>query len=312
MCLRNMLRMLETANEDYIPFRREELGIEPHVFEDVARRCGFEPIMLGSGIKTRIKLKKRGIPIVKLYDKDESNRFNYLDIADIHAGHPDFSPEVLDEVLAKYYNGGKPTVDYVFIAGDLFEGITTDEYSYELVTQNPHMKERVNSIRNHQVNLLFNVLSKYDFDYRVINGNHEYTFEQLGVDSPIALLERMMHQRQKKFTYYDTYIIDFVIAGVVKRMMHLESFHQREGAVHAYDRLMKFRKHGGLTPYYGDKKHPIRMFQCGHIHRREELYDSMDKIFISQSGSFIKDELLYAPSIHMKGTVLDDNRILRD
>lgn len=312
MGLRNMLRMLETANEDFVPFRREELGMEPRIFVDVAQRCGFETVFRGKGYKKRIKLRKRGIPIEMLYDKETSNKINYLDIADIHAGHPDFSPEMLDTVLSKYYHDGKPTVDYVFIAGDLFEGITDIDYSYELVMANPRMHAQVEGILRHQVNLLFNVLVKYDFDYRAINGNHEYTFEQLGFDSPIKLLEEKMHKAGKRFKYYDTYIVDFIMGGVVKRMMHLESFYQRDGAVHSYDRLATFKRHGGLHPHYEDKRYPIRFFQCGHIHRREELYEARDKVFISQSGSFIKTELFYLPAIHVKGTVLDDDRILRD
>lgn len=307
-----MLRMLESANEDYIPFRSEELGIEPRVFENVAKRCGFETVFRGKGVQKCIKLRKRGIPIVMLYNEDTSNKFNYLDISDIHAGHKDFSPEVLENVLKKYYWNGKPQIDYVFIAGDLFEGLPETELSYELVAANRHMRDEVEMLRRQQVNILFKVLSKYDFDYRAINGNHEYTFEQLGLESPIKLLEEKMRKAGKKFTYYDTYIVDFIIAGVVKRMMHLESYHQREGAVHSYDRLKKFKEHGGLNPCYEGEKYPIRLFQCGHIHCREELYESRNKIFISQSGSFIKHEMLYVPAIHMKGTVLADKRILRD
>ena len=312
LSLRNMLRMLEAANEEFIAFRREELGMEPRIFVDVAYRCGFEAVFRGKGTKKRIKLRKRGIPIVKLYDKETSNKINYLDIADIHAGHPDFSPEMLDEVLSKYHRDGKPSVDYVFIAGDLFEGVTDKEFCFELVNAQPRMHTFVEGILKHQVNLLFNVLSKYDFDYRAINGNHEYTFEQLGFDSPIKLLEEKMRKAGKKFTYYDTYIVDFIMGGVVKRMMHLESFYQRDGAVHSYDRLETFKRHGGLNPCYEGKKYPIRFFQCGHIHRREELYEARDKVFISQSGSFIKTELFYLPVIHVKGEVLEDNRILRE
>lgn len=307
-----MLRMLETANEDYIPFSREELGMEPRIFENVAKRCGFETVFRGKGTKKSIRLRKRGIPIIMLYDKDTSNKFNYLDIADLHVGHQDFSPEMLENVLARYYRDGKPQVDYVFIAGDLFEGIPETEFSYDLVMANPRMHDQAEAILKHQVNLLFNVLSKFDFDYRAINGNHEYTFEQIGIESPIKLLETKMRNAGKRFTYYDTYIVDFVIAGVVKRMMHLESYQQRDGAIHAYDRIARFKTHGGLNPYFENKKYPIRLFQCGHVHRREELYESKDKIFISQSGSFIKKELLYVPAIHMKGTVLEDKRILRD
>lgn len=308
-----MLRLLEIANNDCMPFKSDALGVELDVFCRIARKCGFIPII--SGEETRfplLKLRKRGIPLVKLYSRNESNRFNYLDIADIHAGHFDFSTEELEAVLSKYYRNGKPLVDKIFIAGDLFEGLEENEITFESYTQCKSIQAYVNDICLKQVKLLYRVLSKYDFDYIAINGNHEYTFEQLGMESPIALLERMMKKNGSRFAFYDTYLIDFLIGGVIKRMMHLESYCQRDGAVHAYDRLNSFKEHGGLYRIYDGQKYPIRMFQCGHIHRKEELYYSPNKVHISQSGSFIKKEMLYIPAIHMKGIILDDNRILRD
>lgn len=310
--MRNMLRMLEKANEEYIPFRREELGVEPHIFEEIAKRCGFKPVFKMKGKLKYIKLRKSGIPVVMLYDTAESDKFNYIDLADIHAGHRGSSMEILENILQKYSCDGVPKVDYVFIAGDLFEGLQGMEFTYELVKCNPRFRAQAEAILEYQVNLVFNVISKYDFDYRAIYGNHDYTFEQVGLESPLKLLQEKMRAAGKRFTYYDTYLVDFIIAGVAKRVMHLESYHKRDGAVHAYDRITKFKEHGGLEVHYNGKTFPIRLFHCGHIHRREELYDSRDKIYISQPGSFIKQEMLYSPVIHVKGTVLEDKRIVRD
>lgn len=310
--LRNMLRCMEYVNSNETPFNEASLGVKPQVFLDISQRCGFTPIFKKGDNEKTVKLRKNGIPIYKLYDKDVSNHFNYVDLSDLHVGHPHFSADVLENCLNKFYKNGKPTVDYVFIAGDLFEGITSDIYSYDLLKMNPTVQKEVEDIRRKQISKICNVLLKYDFDYRVINGNHEYTFEQLGLNSPTRELETIMRKRSKRFTFYDTYVVDFVIAGVVKRMMHLESYCQRDGANQAVDRLNEFKKHGGLKPRYENVPYNIRMFHCGHIHVHSEMYDSANKIFISQSGSFIKDELLYPPIIHMKGIVLDDTRILRD
>ncbi len=307
----NALKMLETVNQESVAYSRNDLGMEPKTFEAIAKRCGFEPILIGERDRTQIRLKKRGIPIVMLYDKDTSREFSYLDIADLHVGHPEFSPELLDSTLAKYYKNGRPMVDYVFIAGDLFEGFTEEAYTYELVEANPGIREKLVKKRNEHVKILFDILSKYDFDYRAINGNHEYTYEQVGIESPIALLERWMYQKNRHFMFYDTYIVDFIIAGVVKRMMHLEQFNMKPHSINAYERVHRFKSHGGLSPYYGDKKYPVRMFQCGHIHEKMELYDSTNKVYISQSGCFIETKTDSTPAILMQGRVTDENLVLR-
>ena len=102
--------------------------------------------------------------------------------------------------------------------------------------------------------------------------------------------------------------VDFIIAGVVKRMMHLESYHPREGSNHAYDRLNNFNEHGGLKTYYCGDKYQIRFLQCGHIHRREVLFDPAKKVYITEPGSFIKSEMLYRPYVMLRGQILGENR----
>ena len=129
-------------------------------------------------------------------------------------------------------------------------------------------------------------------NYRVINGNHEYGYEILGLEPPLRILERKMRAKGKRFTFYDTYMVDFIIA--------------------TYDRLRKFKKNGGLWVRYNGKKYPIRFFQCGHLHHRQEVYDGSTKIFITQPGSFVKNEMVYAPGILVRGRVLDNKTVIRE
>ena len=69
---------------------------------------------------------------------------------------------------------------------------------------------------------------------------------------------------------------------------------------------------GGLNVKCSDgKKRPIRFLQCGHIHKTIEIYNSSFNVFISQSGSFVRDQNYYMPFIHVKGEVTEDLRILR-
>ena len=310
--MRNMLRTLERATKENVPLTCEELGTDPSIFIEVANKSGFDVEYIPHKKGTAVRLKRRSIPVVMLYDGNVSKSFNFLDLSDLHVGHPKFNAKELEKILAKYYRNGKPLVDYVFIAGDLLEGITSDYYTYELLHSDKKEMQRVINTRNVQVNTLLNILSKYDFDYRVINGNHDYIYTAMGLESALRILERKMRDNGKRFTFYDTYVVDFIIAGVCKRMMHLESFDNRPGAVPSYDRLRAFKRNGGLYVRYNGKRYPIRFFQCGHLHQRKELYDGSMKVFITQPGSFVKNEMVYSPGILVRGRVLENKNVIRE
>ncbi len=310
--MRNMLRMLESANDDGIRIRGDELGINFDIFSDVAKRCGFNVNVTEEQEGANVKLKKRGILKVNLFDTDESNRFDFLDIADLHVGNPHLDVDTLKRVLDSFTNRETSDRRYIFIAGDLVEGVTEDYLTYELVQESHKIREEVEETRHMQIEKLVSILRQYDASFLAINGNHEYTYEQLGLPSVLKEVEDRMKKKGVDFTFYDTYIVDFFFAGVVKRMMHLESYMVREGASHSYDRLLKFKEHGGLNPRYCKVKYPIRFFTCGHIHKRELLYDNDNKVYVSQPGSFLTGEMFYKPGIHLQGIVLPDKRILLD
>ncbi len=307
--MRNMLRALEKATLERVPLTNESLGIDPSIFLRVAKSCGYEPSFKPINKGMTVKLESKNIPVVMLYDGEESQYFNFLDLSDLHVGHKNFDVKELDKILSRYYEDGKPSVDYVFIAGDLLEGIATDYYTQKLVSEDRRELKKVTEIRNEQVNTLVNVLMRYDFDYRVINGNHEYGFEMLGLEPPLRLVEKKMRNHNKKFTFYDTYVIDFIIAGICKRMMHVESFESVVGDEISCERLKRFKKESGLMIRYKKKWYPIRFLQCGHLHKRRQMFDKSNKIYITQPGSFVQTEQSESPGILVRGQVLKNKMI---
>ncbi len=149
-------------------------------------------------------------------------------------------------------------------------------------------------------------------NYHAINGNHEYCFEQLGVSHPLKVLEEKLRGVGINFTAYDTYIMDFVIAGVIKRMIHLESYYEKKTVCHSMERLYEFNRNGGLnvTTSEGNVL-PIRFLTCGHVHLTMELYSSLYNVYVVQPGSLIVSENPYDSGIFIRGEVTKENNIIR-
>lgn len=301
--MRNMLKVLMQATEEYIPLKREILGIEPDIFLNVANKCGFQAIHVGDKDGEKVMLKRLGIPTVKLYDCEESNEFQWLDLSDLHVGHRDFDEDMLIDVLADYnvkMNNKKHK--YVFIAGDACNAISDSSLSYELVNKNLNYRKQVLSVYRHQQNILFSILSRFPLDYIAINGNHEYMYVQLGLPSPLEAIEKRMLEAGMSYRYYDTYIMDFIIAGFAKRVMHLEGYgHLQEGANPVYDRVQKFAKDKQMFSHYQRRRYPVRFMLSGHRHIRQVVYDPALKVYIVESGSFIRNEVVYKPAVFISG-----------
>ena len=293
----NSLTFMEDAN--YNDFLLEQKQIKKDLVYDLARRCGFKVLTHSTEGRVYYRLKKVGIPCERLYTHEEKTTFNYLDLADLHIGNSDCQIGKIRYVLNEAV---KNKVDYVFIAGDVLDGLTY-----------PSRKD-VKEIYKCQIGMAFFLFKDYpNLDFRVIPGNHDFTFDFFGIKSPLRFLEERLRAEGCKFTVYDGYIQDFEMAGVVKRMMHLESFYYQDNVLSAIERLHVFKEHGGLQVKCIDGvRRPIRFLQCGHVHKTVEIYNSDFNVYITQPGCFIKDKNYYSPSIHVVGEVLNDLRIVRE
>lgn len=294
----NLLTMMEDATHHL--FLPEEHHIPAYIWVSVAERCGFICEKHRKNGKLYYRLKRKDIYCERLYSRKEKTTFNYIDMADLHIGHSDCEEDRIKEAL-RYAESNK--VDYVFIAGDLFDGtFDRDELN--------DAKDRFEQ----QIDKAFSIFKKFpNLKILAIPGNHEFSFMLKGFYyNPLYVLENKLNEEGCNFKAYPSYIQDFEIAGVIKRMMHLESYYHKENEYSLVHRLYEFNEHGGLIVKCEDnEKRPIRFLHCGHIHKKIEVYDSDFNVFITQPGAFIKEQNFRRPFIHVKGEVLDDLRIVR-
>lgn len=304
----NALKLMEKTNHQYTSVNSNELGMDYDLFKDIAERCGFEIREKTRESKRVFKLRKSGIPLVELYSNDEDNTFNFLDISDLHVGNRTFNADKLNNILKEATEKG---VRQVFIAGDIFEAVY-EPSTYDFRIMNLQKKRQVEKCFKNQLYTIYKILKQYDLNYYAINGNHEYCFEQLGVERPLKELEEKLRKDGINFTAYDTYIMDFMIAGVIKRMIHLESYYERKTISHSMERLYEFERHGGLNVTKSDGEIlPIRFLECGHVHLTMELYSSVHNVYVTQPGSLIVNENPYEPGIFVRGEVTKEKNIIR-
>ena len=298
---------METANHEFIPLDFDSLEMEPELFKSIAQRCGFTIIESIQDDVTFIKLRKRQIPFVKLYSREMNHQFHFLDISDLHVGSEQFDEEKLIDILKE---AKEREVRQVFIAGDLFE-LEIDHREYDPRIMNEEKRKRIKKRYKEQLRYLVELFSKYSFDYYAINGNHEYVLEQLGIMTPLKEMEFLLRKKLINFNAYDTYIMDFEIAGVVKRMIHLERYYQCKNVFSAMERLFEFNRHGGLEVKTEEGIIPIRFLECGHVHMTMELYNSDYHVFVIQPGCFLKNENRYGPGVFVKGEVTPERCVIR-
>ena len=199
----------------------------------------------------------------------------------------------------------------VFIAGDIFEAVY-DVTQYDFRIMNPKKQKQVEKCFKSQLYTIFKILREYDLSYYAINGNHEYGYEQLGIMNPLKQLEEKLRCEGIDFNSYGTYIVDFLIAGVVKRVMHLESYYERKTVCNAMERLYEFERHGGLNVKISEtEKVPIRFLECGHVHLTMELYSARHNVYVMQPGSLIVTENPYESGIFVRGEVTKERNIVR-
>ena len=235
------------------------------------------------------KIVRNSIP-VHFISGAEQSEFSFLDLSDLHIGHPDFKEKPL---RAKLRRAVKIGVQYVFIAGDIFEGVQ------KMVPYDDAL-----AIQYRQLDMAFRIFKDYPLNYYAINGNHDYSFEAFGLHNPIHLLENSLQREGINFKFFDTYMIDFIVCGVAKRVMHIEKYKKNKYELCVIERINRFENNELVANYKG-KSYPIRFFACGHIHVNMELYYERKKIYISQPGSFIQGNEKCERGNFVSGEVLD-------
>ncbi len=269
----NLLNLCERLIQTWIPANEVENLVSMRFFKVFLERNSLQLIeKIDKSQKRFYSVIRKKIPVYFISGEEDSN-FSFLDLSDIHFGHPEFKERLLKNKLQEAVDTG---VKHVFIAGDIFEGI--QKYM-------PY-KDAL-SIQYKQVDMAYRVFKEYDLNYYAINGNHDYTFEFFDLHNPIALLQNMLQRDGINFNFFDVYIMDFIVSGVAKRVMHIEKYKKPVYGLCVMERIKRFNDEELIVRYDG-KKYPVRFFTCGHIHINMELYYAKKKIYISQPGSFVQ------------------------
>lgn len=269
----NLLHICEKMTTRW--YAEEEIRVPIDSLKKFAEKNNLELKRRLAKNKVKYKMVRHAIPVHFISGEEESN-IKILDISDIHIGNPNFDEEAFKGVLKQALD---INVSAVFIAGDIFEGTTSDVAD-----------DNVIQVHIAQVDKAFELFKQFPLKYYVINGNHDYTFEQIGLANPVKMLASKLLNAGIEFHFFDTYVMDFIISGVVKRVMHVERQDFTKKKIFAVEKLRQFEKELGLIVYYGGIEYPIRLFQAGHIHINVQMYYARRKIFISQSGSFLKND----------------------
>ena len=279
----NLLHLCETMTTTYM--EESDLGIPLNAFVKFAERNHFTVEVRKRGPKVKYKLVRREIPVFYISGAEETE-FKFFDLADVHIGHANFDEDSLRKRLDFAKECG---VERVFIAGDLFEGCCNSCEAKYL----------------DQLNQAFSIFKDYPFIYYAINGNHEYSFEQAGFPNPLRQLGLMLEGQGIDFKYFDAYLMDFIVCGVVKRLMHVEKQDFNKRRIFPVLKLKSFEKDNMLQNTYEGNSYPVRFFLVGHIHVNVQMFYSRRKIYISQAGSFIHNEPLEDRGNVIQGSVVD-------
>ena len=269
----NLLHLCESMTTRW--YTESEIKVPLEILRKFAEKNHFEMKRKISKKQEKYKLVRKEIPVFFISGEEE-NSIKILDISDIHIGDSNFCEQALRDTLKQAV---ETKVKAVFIAGDTFNGIFSKGTDDEVI-----------KIHSSQIEDAFSIFKDYHLSYYVINGNHDYTFEQIGLANPLKLLSIKLKEVGIEFNFFDTYIMDFIIAGVVKRVMHVERQDFTKKKIFAVEKLRQFEKELGVTIIYNGVEYPIRLFQAGHIHVNVQMYYARRKIFISQSGSFLKND----------------------
>lgn len=284
----NLLHLCETMTTRWLS--EEQIPVPINTLKKFATRNNLilKDKFNGYENKRFYHLVRSRIPVYFISGPEQKN-FRFMDISDLHIGHPCFDESALRERL-RY--AVRNNIKLVFIAGDVFEGVCTKEYSDSFVTQ---------------VSQAFNIFKDYPLTYYAINGNHDYSFEQVSLPNPIKTLSHKLQKAGIDFHFFDVYLMDFVICGVIKRVMHLENYDYNKKHVFAKIKVQMFNKEDLLSNSYRGRQYPVRFFQVGHIHDNDKgcVFYAKKRIFISQPGSFIKRKFKEERANVIKGRIVN-------
>jgi len=202
----------------------------------------------------------------------DTQHIKFLELSDIHAGSKMFDEQGLRDVLQRALDDGY--VD-AHISGDLVDG-------------NKLYRGQQKNLRywrcEDQADYLAEILMEYDLNYVAVKGNHDESYEKVGSPNPIRLIEMRMREEDKNFVFLDSMAGDLVIAGVVKRMVHLDGGRAYAKSYPGQTYLRNLFDSHGEDVWIRGNKYRLRFGQFGHFHSNI-MYEASG-VYCTHPGNF--------------------------
>lgn len=199
-------------------------------------------------------------------------KVSWVEMSDVHAGSNQFDEAGLRQVLKQAQDEG---IEDIHLSGDVCDG-------YKVYPG--HMTNLRYWKAQDQADQIAAVLLAFAFRYYAIKGNHDYSFERYGSPNPVALIEQHFKAENRPFTYLNGYAGDLIIAGVVKRMVHLFGGRTYAKSYPGQTYIRNLFDSHGENVYINGKKYRLRFLQCGHYHT--DISYEAGGMFVTHPGNY--------------------------
>jgi hypothetical protein len=185
----------------------------------------------------------------------EEQIIKWVELSDLHAGSKQFDEVGFKEIMNR-------AIDYGFvdfhISGDLCDGY---------LVYNGHLNNLRYWQAEDQAEYLAEILLQYPkARYIACTGNHDFSFVKHGSVNPISIVQDILRGEGREFTFLDSFAADLVIAGVLKRMIHLDGMRTYAKSYPGQTYIRNLLDSHGEHAYVQGNKYRIRFIQMGHYH----------------------------------------------
>lgn len=232
---------------------------------EIAKRTGYQVnVTIRDDEKQYIRFTYNRVPNIFVTD---AKIVNFLCLADLHIGSPKFCENLLRKVLDRAERIG---VKYVFIAGDVFQGI-----------------EGAGKLSNkQQAEKAFSIFKEYNLIYYAIDGNHDLSFEMESYQNPLRIVKELMKAAGKKFYYTPAFCVNFILSDIAIRLVHLNSKkYQDKVKLESESYLIGDTEKVEQGARYKKGDYPIKMIIFGDTHKISFL--QKNGIFLLEVGSML-------------------------
>lgn len=275
----NAIKIIRTGTAKWL----RESEIENIIaLKEIAKNSGFEILQRKEGAIKFVRFRQKKLPTF-LVTSEKNVKF--LCLSDLHITSLYTNKQKIQSVLRM---AKKVDVQYVFISGDLCEGIHMGKN---------HDKTITTDVNELQANEVVKILQEFDFKYYAIAGNHDFSFELENQINPLEIIEEKMKDRGRFFKFIPSFQASLVISDFAMNLIHIDSgfahCNTKQPCIQYFEKVVLKKP---LEVKHTEKNYPLKIVQVGHMHNhfRKNYKLNQINIHILQPGSAKKNMTNYS------------------